>query len=62
MKPGKPGTPDPDAEMKRTVIAAVFFGVRLFKNPSSSDEERGDAAVQSQRDADALLSQLAKAE
>lgn len=66
MKPGKPpGLPpvktgDDEREIKRAVFAAVFFGIRLFKNPTTSDEERGDAAVQAQRDADALLGQLEK--
>jgi hypothetical protein len=49
-----------DEPGKREIMAAVFFGIRLFKNPTSSDEERGDAAVQATRDADALLGALAQ--
>ncbi len=56
-KPARPGITQDEPD-KRDILAAVFFGIRLFKNPTNSDEERGDAAVQSVRDAEALLGAL----
>ncbi len=59
MKPGKPPKDD-EREMKRTVLAALFFGIRLFKSSPEFDEDRERAAAEATRDADALLGELDK--
>ena len=63
-KSGKPSAQntDPDRDMKLAVVGAAFFAVRLFKNPTESDEERGNMAVQASRDAKALLDAIDRLE
>ncbi len=49
-----------DEPTKGEVIAAIFFAVRIFRDPPLSPEERTNAGEQSVADANALMSAFAK--
>lgn len=49
-----------DEPGKRDIMAAVFFGIRLFRSPPATQVERDQDCAASVRDADALIGALDK--